>query len=121
MRAIQLACASDQRYVPHSAAMLRSVLANRGAHDLHVHYLCGPSLPERSVRLLTEMVKQNGGSITIHRVPEELVKGMPAWEYIGPSMWYRIFLPDLLPEADRVLYLDVDTIVVDSLEPLWTT
>ena len=36
-------------------------------------------------------------------------------------MWYRIFLPELLPDVDRVLYLDVDTLAVDSLEPLWAT
>jgi lipopolysaccharide biosynthesis glycosyltransferase len=34
-------------------------------------------------------------------------------------MWYRIFLPGLLPQVDRVLYLDSDTLVVDSLHPLW--
>ena len=34
-------------------------------------------------------------------------------------MWYRIFLPELLPDVDRVLYLDADTIAVDSLAPLW--
>jgi lipopolysaccharide biosynthesis glycosyltransferase len=36
-------------------------------------------------------------------------------------MWYRILLPELLPGHDRVLYLDVDTIAVDNLEPLWET
>ena len=36
-------------------------------------------------------------------------------------MWYRIFLPELLPDVDRVLYLDVDTLAMDSLEPLWAT
>jgi UDP-glucose/galactose:(glucosyl)LPS alpha-1,2-glucosyl/galactosyltransferase len=34
-------------------------------------------------------------------------------------MWYRVLLPELVPEADRLLYLDVDTIVTDSLTPLW--
>jgi lipopolysaccharide biosynthesis glycosyltransferase len=121
MNGIHLACASDQRYVPHSAAMLRSALANRGARDLHVHYLCGPRFPDGSASLLTAMVERNGGSITIHRIPDDWVSGMPAWQYIGSSMWYRIFLPELLPDIERVLYLDVDTIVVDSLEPLWTT
>jgi lipopolysaccharide biosynthesis glycosyltransferase len=36
-------------------------------------------------------------------------------------MWYRVFLPDLLPAVDRVLYLDADTLVVDALAPLWET
>jgi lipopolysaccharide biosynthesis glycosyltransferase len=36
-------------------------------------------------------------------------------------MWYRVFLPELLPELDRVLYLDADTLVVDDPRPLWCT
>ncbi|MBI2382590.1 MAG: glycosyltransferase family 8 protein [Gammaproteobacteria bacterium] len=40
-------------------------------------------------------------------------------ERIPGIMWYRIFLPELLPEQSRVLYLDADTLVVDSLLPLW--
>jgi lipopolysaccharide biosynthesis glycosyltransferase len=36
-------------------------------------------------------------------------------------MWYRIFLPDLLPHTAKVLYLDADAIVADALEPLWET
>jgi lipopolysaccharide biosynthesis glycosyltransferase len=40
-------------------------------------------------------------------------------DFVTSAMWYRIFLPELLADVDRVLYLDVDTIVLDSLEPLW--
>jgi lipopolysaccharide biosynthesis glycosyltransferase len=121
MSAIHLACASDPRYVAHSAAMLHSALAHSPGRRVEVHYLCGTALPERSTRRLAEMVDRNGGSIRFHRIPDEWVEGMPVWEYIGSSMWYRIFLPRLLGETGRVLYLDVDTIVVDSLEPLWST
>jgi lipopolysaccharide biosynthesis glycosyltransferase len=36
-------------------------------------------------------------------------------------IWARTLLPELLPEVDKVLYLDADTIVVDSPVPLWHT
>ena len=121
MSAIHLACASDERYVPHSAAMIHSALAHRGERPLHLHYLCGEDFPADVADRLAGMVETGGGALTIHRIPGEWVAGMPAWQYIGSSMWFRIFLPDLLPEAKRVLYLDVDTIVADALEPLWAT
>jgi lipopolysaccharide biosynthesis glycosyltransferase len=105
MTQLHLACASDQRYVPHSAAMLHSALAHAHGRPLRVHYLCSADFPERSRRLLTAMVERCGGTIAFHCIPEEWVSGMPAWEYIGTSMWYRLFLPQL---------------VTDSLEPLWS-
>lgn len=33
----------------------------------------------------------------------------------------RLWLPDLLPDANRILYIDCDTLVQDSLESLWKT
>ncbi len=44
-----------------------------------------------------------------------------SFEGVPSSLWYRIFLGELMPEVDRVLYLDADTIAVDSLAPLWAT
>jgi lipopolysaccharide biosynthesis glycosyltransferase len=35
------------------------------------------------------------------------------------AAWLRLFLPELLPDLSRVIYLDVDMIVRDSLEELW--
>ena len=54
----------------------------------------------------------------ILRVDERRVAGLPVHGYFTAAMWYRILLPDLLPESDRVLYLDADTLVLGDLAPL---
>jgi lipopolysaccharide biosynthesis glycosyltransferase len=120
MTGLQVACAADEAYVPHSAAMLHSVLVHGGS-DIQVHYLHGPAFPVESQHLLREMVERNGGSIAFLCIPDEDVAGLPGMAYITVPMWYRIFLPELLPHVDRVLYLDVDTVAVDSLDELWRT
>jgi lipopolysaccharide biosynthesis glycosyltransferase len=117
---IHVSCAAEGAYVAHSAAMLHSVLAHRGGHGVRVHYLHGPGFPARSEELLTEMVERGGGSISFLPVADRRIAGLPAQQFTS-AMWYRIFLPELLPELERILYLDIDTIVVDSLDPLWQT
>ncbi|KRM65620.1 hypothetical protein FC14_GL001303 [Ligilactobacillus agilis DSM 20509] len=42
-----------------------------------------------------------------------------AGNHLPVSAYYRILLPNLLPEVDRVLYLDYDTLVVNDLTSLW--
>jgi lipopolysaccharide biosynthesis glycosyltransferase len=119
MPTLHVACAAEGAYDAHSAAMLRSAALNRGGSEIHFHYLHGATFPRRSAALLAEMSHRLGAEITFHAIAPERVAGLPVVDLFTAAMWYRIFLPELLPETDRVLYLDVDTIVVDSLEPLW--
>jgi lipopolysaccharide biosynthesis glycosyltransferase len=120
---LRVACSSDEAYAPHSAAMLHSVLANRGALDVEAHYLHGPGFPAAARTGIERMVVEGGGSIRFHEIADERVACLPALEQEGLSvpLWYRVFLPELVPDADRVLYLDADTLAVDSLEPLWAS
>jgi len=120
---VACSCASDGAYAPHSAAMLHSVLANSGGLEVRVHYLHGPGFAVPIQERLESMVSANGGSIAFTSIADERVEGLPTLELerVPSSLWYRIFLPELLPKTDRVLYLDADTIAVDSLAPLWET
>ena len=117
---LELACAARRDYVPHAAAMLDSVLEHAGM-PVRVSFLHGPDLRARQERKLAEMVDERGGSIRFLEVSPERVAGLRTLDTLPGSHWYRIFLPELLPELDRVLYLDADAIATDSLTPLWRT
>jgi lipopolysaccharide biosynthesis glycosyltransferase len=121
MKEVHVACAVEGSYVPHSAAMLHSVLANSEGARVHVHYLHGPDLPQSDRALLADMIETNGGEISFVEVADEMCADLPTRGFTGKATWYRIFLPELLPAIDRVLVLDADVIATDSLGPLWTT
>lgn len=118
---IHVCCAAEGDYVPHSAAMLHSVVTNSGGLPVHVHYLHGPELPDQSRRKLGQMVAALGSEISFLEIDDAKVAGLPIRGFTGKATWYRIFLPDLLCDVDRVLYLDSDLIALDSLAPLWQT
>jgi lipopolysaccharide biosynthesis glycosyltransferase len=117
---IDIACAVEgPSYAAHSAAMLDSVLSHNREHDVRIHYLPGPGISTADERKLAGMVAAEGGSIEFGHVPDERLAGLPTEGFTRKATWYRIFLPELLPEVDRVLYLDADLIVLESLAPLW--
>jgi lipopolysaccharide biosynthesis glycosyltransferase len=116
---LHVSCAAEGDYIAHSAAMIHSVLEHGAGYRVCVHYLHGPRFPSHSARLLRDMVERGGGSISFLGVPDRDIAGLPVLPQFTGAMWYRIFLPELLADAERVLYLDADTIVVDSLAPLW--
>lgn len=118
---LDIACAAEgAEYVAHSAAMLHSLLARHRDHNVHVHYMHGPDITAAEEERLSAMVEREGGAISFLRVPDSEIDGLPTKDFTRKATWYRIFLPELLPEVERLLYLDVDLIVVDSLTPLWS-
>ena len=121
MSTIHLACASGVDYVPHAATMLHSMLGQRGDSELHVHYLHGAEIGEELRDPIAAMVDAEGGAIEFVEVAEELIAGLPPSGYLLRTMWFRTFLPELAPDLDKVLYVDVDTLAVDAIEPLWET
>jgi len=122
MEGIQVACAADQRYAAYCAAMLHSLLQVHGGEPLTVHFLHGEDFPAAALERLRGMVEARPRArFRGHRIGAERLAAVPLTPYFGPAMWYRLFLPELLPDTPRVLYLDVDTMVVDRLDALWAT
>jgi lipopolysaccharide biosynthesis glycosyltransferase len=100
--------------------MLHSVITH-GGEPVVVHYLHGPRFPHRKAQKLERMFVGHPAEIVFHEIPDRQLGGLPLDHRFGPAMWYRIFLPELLPELTQILYLDVDTLVTDTLDPLWDT
>jgi lipopolysaccharide biosynthesis glycosyltransferase len=121
MGLMHVACGGDVAYLEHSAAMIASALHHRGNHELHVHYLHEPALRDEDAQLLERMVTARGGQISFLEVSPERIAGLPGVNHLTPATWYRVFVPDLLPEVSRVIYIDADAIVMDDLGPLWDT
>jgi lipopolysaccharide biosynthesis glycosyltransferase len=101
--------------------MLHSLLSQDDGTKKQIHYLHGPGLPPDDREALGEMVESNGGRISFRAIPDSACAGLPTAKFFGRVIWYRVFLPELLKDSDRVLFLDVDLIITDSLSPLWET
>ena len=121
MSELHLACAARGPYVGHAAAMIHSVLANSPRGAVTVHFLASPDGAGERPTAVAPMVAAAGGSFDLIEVDPDRVRGLPVQPQFTAAMWYRILLPELLPEVDRVLYLDADVIALDDLVPLWET
>lgn len=42
-------------------------------------------------------------------------------KHISKEAYFRYVLPDVLPDYDKILYLDSDVLVLGTIEPLWNT
>jgi FkbM family methyltransferase len=118
---MEIACAATPNYLRHVGTMLHSMLSHTSRRPLRVSLLHEQPLPPDDLERLRQVVERQGASLRTVAVPAALMEGFPGTRNFPSMVWLRVLLPTLLPDADRVLYLDADVIVTDDLAPLWDT
>lgn len=114
---IEVLCACDERYLPHAATMLCSLLENNNVFRIHVFY---SSIEIQKLSKLQYLVEKYGSSmVTYEIIPVEL-PDFPVDKWVSIAAYYRVLAPRILPaRMDKILYLDSDLIVRRSLGDLW--
>lgn len=110
----------DRKFIPLLLSCLHSIALRGGAEAYHA-YVLHSDLTEEDKEYLQDSVDQK---LTFHfiPVPLELFAGFPETKRYPVQIYYRLAAPLLLPEClDRVLYLDVDTVIINSLSELDAT
>ena len=113
---LHVAFVTDRPYVPWCATGLLSCVDAHPAGALHLHVVHDGSLTAADVQDLRSMV--GDASLSVHAVDPSEVQHLPAVDRFGQVVWLRFLLPDLLPDVERVLYLDADTFVAADLTAL---
>ncbi len=119
MNTIHIAFASDENYVPHLAAVIASILTNAEKEDdFHIYVLDGGIQPE-SQQKIKQLEIIHSSAIDFLRPDLNVLKDCPEIAHFSKNAYSRLLLPDMLPNLDRILYMDCDMIVTSSLRSLW--
>jgi lipopolysaccharide biosynthesis glycosyltransferase len=115
---MNLLFAFDQKF---SALFLQCIhsIARHGGADHYDAYILASDLTAQDQAALTDAV---ASSVTLHFIAMDpsLFDGLPESERYPRQIYYRILAPLFLPEdVDRILYLDVDTVVINPLTDLY--
>lgn len=116
---MQVLCASDERYLPHAATMLRSLLEHNRVFRIHYFY---SSVASDELAKLKSMASKSGSEIVFYEVVPRTFEQLRVDKWASAAVYYRLLATSLLPaELDRILYLDSDIVVRHSLDDLWNT
>ncbi|MFD2966833.1 glycosyltransferase family 8 protein [Sphingobacterium bambusae] len=116
---IPVVIAFTPNYFVPVATCISSVLRNAD-EDARFHFICllTEALPEHMQQLLNELVGELGRFTFM-----DLTGTLSADIYVDPKYTiaasYRLLLPDLLPQYDKVLYIDCDMIFRNDLSELY--
>lgn len=111
----------DARFAPHLAVMLYGLLRleQDSPEPLNLHAVI--DAPARSAELAQEVAARFGRPLRLLPAPTaaQTLHAASAFPPRSPTTFFRLFAADLMPELDRVLYLDSDLLIRRTLRPLW--
>lgn len=115
---MHIVVATDRAYLPWCATTIASAARATVDAPVTVHVLHLGDLSADDERRLVTLADD----VVVHAVDRDALCRLPSKGPTGGGLisWVRVLVPELLPDVARAVYLDADTLVLDSLSPLGT-
>lgn len=122
---MDIVCSADNNYVMPTGIMLTSLFENNKESEIRIHLLDG-GISDVSRTQLTDICNKYNQRIIFYSMDNTLFSDFPMGEefqvkHINTmATYFRLYMTKVLPnDIDKIIYLDGDIIVLDSLLPLW--
>jgi lipopolysaccharide biosynthesis glycosyltransferase len=120
---IHVAFAVNDEYVDHLNVAIYSLLKNNQKHQIKIYIMC-EALTKRNkaqiIRIQDYYKNADTRFLELNSQISKFNKLELKIEHISKETYYRYILADLLPELDRVIYLDADILITGELYDLYT-
>lgn len=119
---IDIVCSTDGNFIMQTGVMITSVCMSNPGSKISFHVLIDDSVGEKDKQALRTCLDDRYDKIFFYRA-DSILSSYPKIgkinSYISKATYYRLAIPELLPNLDRVLYLDGDLIVRHSLDNMY--
>lgn len=121
-RIIPIVFAVDDNYAPFLGVALKSILNNANKNNYYKVYILNTEISQDNVKKIKEYTCDKM-EIKFVDVAERMARiskdKIHLRDYYTKAIYYRIFIPDLFPQYEKILYLDCDVVLVDDVANLY--
>lgn len=118
IRPIIIAMTPDNAYARHTATCIRSIIENKSPLDLiKIHIISNDFSPRNKAKILS--MKSNNVDIVFNKITTKIFKNFYLQSRFPVNVYFRLALADIFLNYDKILYLDVDTLVLTSLAQIY--
>lgn len=112
--------ATNEGFAPYMAVSITSLLENNASPNIVVHILHSDLSEATIARLSSFEARYKNAKIQFHKIDSSRFEkfGLTI-DHITKETYFRYMIAELLPDIDRVLYLDGDTIVNADISELF--
>ena len=120
---IPIVFAIDRNVIVPCAVTITSLLENADKDTLYeIFILCEESTLPQEDRMMLSGAFADHGQAEIHFVDVgDAYSDVPEMQRVTKATYYRLLIPDLFPQYDKVIYSDIDIVFQQDLADLFRT
>lgn len=120
-KTIPIFFAVDDAYIPFLAVAIQSLSDHASPKNFYLIKILYTDISEKNQEKIKKYEREN---ITIEFVDltyyiDKVKDKLYTRDYYSKTTYFRLFLPDLYPQYDKVLYLDSDIVVLTDIAELY--
>lgn len=117
-----IAYACNQPYAQYVAVSLKSLCdtqPQRPGVMWKIHILTDGITPKSEAQLASICALRQDFQLVVHVIRGEELQGLPS-ERFTHITYFRFFIADLIPDAERVFYIDTDCLILDDISAVFS-
>ncbi len=113
--------ACDENFVKYTYVSIRSLIDNSSKEYSYKIYILNSNICDKTKSKAEEFICENVSIefINVEKNLEQLGKNLPIRDYYSKTTYFRLFIAELFPEYNKVIYIDSDTIVLGDISELF--
>lgn len=113
--------AADDKYVKFMVVTIRSIIAHTSPKHQYKLYVLHTDISAENQAMVKRLETSNCQVIFVDVSNElkKIEKKISLRDYYTATTYYRVFIADMFPEYEKVLYVDSDTIICEDIARLY--
>ncbi|RGY96549.1 DUF4422 domain-containing protein [Clostridium sp. AM58-1XD] len=118
---VPVVLSANDRFAPYLDIMIRSIIANASSTRQYDIIVLFNDISEKNQNLIKEAAKdRNNISIRFIRVSQYFDSGkLFVDQHLSVETYYRLIIPEIMPDYHKILYLDCDMVVDHDVAVLY--
>jgi len=112
---------TDDKYVQHLGVTLTSLFEHKSCSNELICYIVSGGLQPDNEQKIKRIFEKYHSQVHFLNIGTERYSSLSVKNHMSHAAYYKISIPDLLPEHNKVLFLDCDLVIKQDLLEIWET
>lgn len=118
---VKIVFAVDDRYIPFLAVAIQSLVDHSSKDNYYSIKILHTDVSEKNKKKIEKYISENISIefVDLNYYLEKIKDKLYTRDYYTNTTYFRLFLPELYPQYNKVLYLDSDIVILDDIANLY--